>query len=257
VSRSRGRKTPVPNHSGAHYLRDGRVADELVRSAAPRPGQLVLDLGAGAGALTAPLAASGARVIAVERDPDRIAPLRDRFAEHEQVRVVHGDIRTVPLPNRPYLVVASVPFAVTTVLLHRLLDGSRLSGADLVVEWGPAKRLTAPRPRDPATAWWAVRYELSLMRRVPARCFAPRPSVDAAHLRIRPRRGVDKTLWTLLRAAYDEPRRPIGTLLRRHGMTRLGLERIGLPANTPAAELTTEQWFTLLEPTDSVGPEPQ
>lgn len=262
MSRSRGRKTsvrnhpvpnrPVPNHPGAHYLRSSRVAEELVRSAAPRPGQLVLDLGAGAGAVTGPLAASGARVIAVERDPGRIEPLRSRFAGHDRVSVVHGDIRSVPLPHRPYLVVASIPFAITTPLLRRLLDGSRLSGADLVVEWGLAKRLTAARPRDLATAWWAVRYELRLASRVPARCFAPPPSVDAAHLRIRPRSGLDRgaraTLWTLLGAAYSAPATPLGKLLRGvtpHGTAGRALAELGVPARAAAGDLTVDQWHAL------------
>src|SRR5262245_18815437 len=63
-----GRARPVPNHAGAHFLQDRGVAAELVRRAGVRPGDLVLDLGAGSGAITAPLAAAGARVLAIERD---------------------------------------------------------------------------------------------------------------------------------------------------------------------------------------------
>lgn len=132
-------------------------------------------------------------MIAVERDPRRVGSLTARFAGAD-VRVVHGDIRTVPLPRWPYRVVASIPFAISTVLLRRLLDPpvAPLLGADLVVEWGLARRLTQSRPRDLGVAWWAARYELRQGRRIPAGCFDPPPAVDAAHAAARgcrPRRG--------------------------------------------------------------------
>jgi 23S rRNA (adenine-N6)-dimethyltransferase len=149
----------------------------------------VLDLGAGYGAITAALAQAGARVIAVERDPRLVGRLERRFSEHPGVRVVEADLRVIPLPRREFLVVANPPFSATTALLRRLLGDRNvpLAGADLILAWGVAKWLTSSRPRDAETARWTARYEVRLVRRVTADSFAPPPSVDAAHVSIRPR----------------------------------------------------------------------
>ena len=170
-------------------LRDPAVVRALVRSAGLGPGDLVLDLGAGPGALTVALARTGARVIAVERDPRLVQRLARRTAGDAVVRVVEGDLRTVALPHRPFHVVANLPFATGTDLLRRLLDthdrGRPLRGADLLVEWGFARRLTTAPP-DRTTVGWHRRFRIDVARRVPARAFSPPPRVDAAHLVIRP-----------------------------------------------------------------------
>jgi len=255
-----GRARSAPNRAGAHFLRDRGVAAELVRRAGVGPGDLVLDLGAGDGAITVPLAAAGARVIAIERDARLTCRLERRFTAG-QVTVVHGDARQVPLPRRPYRVVASIPFAITAALLRRLLDDplSALAGADLLVEWGMARRLAAARPRDLATAWWVARFDLRLQRRVPAACFRPPPLVDAAHLSVRPRalagdpRG-QRLLRSLLRAAFAHPRQPMLAVARG---TRPGAQRshrslcrvlvvAGLDPTALAASPTGAQWQALV-----------
>ena len=161
----------------------------MVRASGAGAGDLVFDLGAGYGALTRPLARSGARVIAIELDPALAERLRRRFSGQPLVSVVEADLRTVPLPRQPFHVVASPPFALTTLLCRRLLgDRSiRLTGAELILEWGAAKWLASPRPRNREMARWAGRYEMRLVRRVPAASFSPPPGSDAAYLRIRPR----------------------------------------------------------------------
>ena len=187
---SLGRPRQSQNPPGAHFLTDRRLIDQLVRASGAGAGDLVLDLGAGYGALTGPLARAGARVIAIELDPGLAGRLRRRFCADPLVGVVEADLREVPLPRRPFSVVASPPFALTTVLCRRLLgDRSvRLTGAELIVEWGAAKWLSSREPRDRETARWAARYEMKLVRRVPAASFSPPPRSDAAYLRIRPRR---------------------------------------------------------------------
>jgi 23S rRNA (adenine-N6)-dimethyltransferase len=166
------------------------VVRGLVRSAGLGPDDLVLDLGAGPGVLTVALARTGARVIAVERDPRLARRLARRTAGDTAVRVVEGDLRSVPLPHRPFHVVANIPFATGTDLLRRLLDehhrGQALAGADLLVEWGFARRLAA-EPVDRTIARWQRRFRFDVARRVPAGAFSPAPRVDAAHLVIRRR----------------------------------------------------------------------
>jgi 23S rRNA (adenine-N6)-dimethyltransferase len=189
-SRSRPLPSSLPqNPAGAHFLTDRRLIAQLVRSSGARDGDLVFDFGAGYGAITAPLARTGARVIAIELDPALAQRLRRRFRADPLVGVVEADLRSVPLPRRPFRVVASPPFALTTFLCRRLLgDRSvRLEGAELILEWGAAKWLSDLPPRDREAARWASRYETRLVRRVAAESFSPPPRSDAAYVRIRPR----------------------------------------------------------------------
>lgn len=217
----------------------------------------MLDLGAGHGALTLPLAATGARVIAVERDPRLAARLRQRLTGRPEVTVVEADLREVPLPRREFLVVASIPFALTTALLRRLAGdpSTRLGGAELITAWGVARWLTAPVPRDAETAWWLARYQVSLTARVPPASFTPRPAVAAAHLSVRPRplaasREGQRLLRPLLRAAYRWPAAPADDLIRQAvpsvgGRARRLLARSGIEPGAPAAGLTAGEWHRL------------
>jgi len=241
----------MSNPSGVHFLRDRRVIVALVQPV--RPDELVVEFGAGPGVLTAALAGTRACVLAVERDAEFVARLGRRFADRPWVRVVRGDLRRVPLPSRPYRVVANLPFAVTTAALRRLLDPAPgvLVGADVLVEWGAARRLTAEKPRSAEVAWWAARYELRIARRVPAAAFSPAPRVDAAHLVIRPR-PVDpralRPLRLLLTAAYAEPAWPVHAVLgavvprrRAHRIAR----STGISPPTLAADLAPSDWAAL------------
>lgn len=145
----------------------------------------MLDIGAGTGAVTAPLLAAGAQVVAVELHPARHAALRARFPG-PQVRVVRADASDLRLPRRPFRVVANPPFAITTALLRRLLaPGSRLTAADLVVPSHIARRWSSGG--GPGAGRWQRYYAVTVGRRVPRRAFVPPAPADCATLRIRRR----------------------------------------------------------------------
>ena len=144
-----------------------------------RPGELVLDLGAGTGALTAPLVQAGARVVAVELHPGRAARLRERFAAEPGVRVVEADMTRLPLPSRPYRVVANPPYALRAQLLRRLTGPrSRMYAADVVLQRPVVKQVVA---RQNGQRGWTASVGL----RVPRWGFQPPPSVDSAVLVLR------------------------------------------------------------------------
>jgi len=156
-----------------------------VDAAGVKPGELVLDVGAGLGALTAPLVRAGAQVVAVELHPGRVDRLRRRFAD-ALVTVVRADATDLRLPSRPFRVVSSPPYNISTALLKRLLrPGSRLVSADLVLQRQVANRWA--RGDAPGANRWYRCYDSSIGLRLPRKAFTPPPHVDSAVLVLRKR----------------------------------------------------------------------
>jgi 23S rRNA (adenine-N6)-dimethyltransferase len=175
-----------PRRWGWHQL-DPDWAAHFVADARVPPHATVVDVGAGTGALTRPLVAAGARVIAVEWHPGRARLLRELFeSTNGMVVVVQCDASDLRLPRRPFRVVANPPFHVTGALLRRLLQpGSRLVSAHLLLQEQVVRRwVSSAAPGYPR---WSRTFALSSGARVPRRAFDPRPRVDARVLVIRRR----------------------------------------------------------------------
>lgn len=149
----------------------------MVAATGVRPGELVLDIGAGEGALTAHLVRAGARVVAVELNPRRVGVLRERFPG---ITVVHADAASIRLPGRPFRVVANPPYGISSSLLRTLLaPGSRLVAADLVLQRAVVRKYASGAAR---------RFSLTVGLTLPRRAFLPPPHVDSAVLVVRRRR---------------------------------------------------------------------
>jgi 23S rRNA (adenine-N6)-dimethyltransferase len=233
---------------GRHALRSRAFADELVREAGIGAGDLVLDLGAGAGLLTGAIRAARARVLAVELDPALATTVRTRFAGDPLVRVVEGDATRVPLPEEPFAVLANLPFAHGTAILRRLLDdpGVPLRQLDAIVEWGLAAKRTRVWPSTQLGCYWGAWFDLSVTRRIARSAFAPPPSVDAAILRAV--RRLDPLVpvaeapdyLALLRAGFSSEA-PLRRRLPRGLLHRLGHE-LGFAPDALARDLDARQW---------------
>lgn len=166
---------------GWHRLAEPWPA-RIVRAAGVRPGELVLDVGAGDGALTAALVAAGARVIALELHRARLARLRDRFTD-APVRVVRADASELLLPRRPFRVLANPPYAISVSVLRGLVSrDSRMYAADLVLPASYVAQMV--RGRVPGGGrGFAFRRGLY----VPRTAFRPPPPRDSAVLVVRRR----------------------------------------------------------------------
>jgi 23S rRNA (adenine-N6)-dimethyltransferase len=228
----------------------------VVAAAGVARSELVVEVGAGTGRLTAPLADAARSIVAIELDPRLAEGLRWRFAGHPRVSVVEGDALVVPFPEEPHRVAGNVPFHITTALLRNVLDdpGSSCFAADLIVQDGLARKRCALRPCTMLSLGWLPWWRLSIERLLPAGCFAPRPSVDAALLAARRREPAllpaesAAAYRALLRRAFDHADRPV-----RHtaapgaaAWKRLARDR-GLAYDARPRQLDVWDWVALFE----------
>ncbi|HET7654885.1 MAG TPA: rRNA adenine N-6-methyltransferase family protein [Acidimicrobiales bacterium] len=164
---------------GSHRL-DRRSIERLVDAACVTGSDFVVDAGAGDGRITALVRERGARVLAVELHPARVAALRRRFADDDGVIVVRADAGDLRLPRRPFVVVANPPFAITTALLRRLThSASALERAAIVVPTWQAARWAATRS--------SATFAFAHAGHVPRTAFTPPPPRDAAIVVVRRR----------------------------------------------------------------------
>jgi 23S rRNA (adenine-N6)-dimethyltransferase len=185
----------VPSRS-QNFFRSSVLVDRLLDASDIRSTDLVLDLGAGSGVISACLARRGCQVVAVEKDACLAERLRLRFAEVPNVQVRHSDILRMCLPNRPYKVFSNIPFDATSAIVSRLTHAAaeaegeaEAEAADmyLVVQREAAERFIGA----PWTTLQAVLlfpwFEASVVHTFRRTDFAPAPRVDVVMLRLRKR----------------------------------------------------------------------
>ena len=179
-------------------------AEQFVESADLHSGDLVLEVGAGSGAVTLALARRGLDVIALEVDPiwtEKLAGVARRFGG-SRIHVMRADVLTFPLPTRPFRVIGNLPFGATTAILRRLLQDPQagMQRADLIVQWDVARKRTAIPPETLLGTTWAPWWEFELGNRIPSTAFRPVPRVEAGHLVVR--RRAKPLLPPTMAAAY-------------------------------------------------------
>ncbi len=177
---------------GQNFLTDANLLDAIVRDAGVEPDTTVLEIGAGAGALTRALAKTAKRVVAYEIDPDLKPVLAQTLSGSENVEVVFRDFMREDLPRLEgelgqYRVVANLPYYITTPLLMKFVEEAESClGFCVMVQEEVAERFCA-QAGSPAygavSAAIARRGTCRMVRKVPRTMFTPRPNVDSAVVR--------------------------------------------------------------------------
>jgi 23S rRNA (adenine-N6)-dimethyltransferase len=223
-----------------------------VREAGIAPGDHVVDIGAGTGVITAALADAGATVTALEADRSLAATLGRRFGGRN-VRVVHADAGRWPWPADPFSVVSNLPFAGSGAILDRLLDPrGALVRADVVLEWGAARKRCEVWPSTARSVVAGAFFRLVVERRLAPACFEPPPSVDAAVLvaerRERPRvEPADAQEFAqFVRAGFAAPRLAVGlgAYLAPRRLRRLA-DALAFGRDAVARDLDARAWSAL------------
>ncbi|MEU0943016.1 ErmE/ErmH/ErmO/ErmR family 23S rRNA (adenine(2058)-N(6))-methyltransferase [Streptomyces canus] len=241
-----------------NFLTDPTAAARLARLAVPHPKpELVLEVGAGKGALTAPLAPRCGRLLAYEIDERLVPALDARFRSAPQVQVVAGDFLAARPPRTPFSVAGNVPFSRTAAIVDWCLRAPALTDATLLTQLEYARKRTGDYG-----SWTLLtvlswpRYEWRLVGRVGRYSFTPVPRVEAGIIRIERRSvpllagtaqqgwrrmvelgftGIGGSLHASLRRAH--PRRRVDVAFRHAGLDRGVL----------VGEVAPEAWLRLCE----------
>ena len=185
------RPTHISRVLSQNFLADRATAEYVARLAVPQGHHvpLLLEVGAGKGALTAKLAPHCHELHAHEIDPRLVPKLRTRFSTTPQVRVVAGDFMDTRPPRTPFAVAGNVPFSRTADIVDWCLRAPTLTDATLLTQLEYARKRTGDYG-----SWTLLtvrswpRYEWRLVGRVDRRRFSPVPRVDAGIVRIERRR---------------------------------------------------------------------
>ena len=236
---------------GQHFLTDGAVIDDIVKAIAPKPGQRMVEIGPGLGALTQPLLERLGHLVVVELDRDLASRLRLRqglsVVEADVLRVNFADLWKPPEVGRaadallgyPKLrVVGNLPYNISTpILFHLAAFADAIEDQHFMLQKEVVDRMVAD-PSTPSYGRLSVmlqwRYEMENLLPVPPGSFDPPPRVDSAVVRMKPRRDLvaldEKRLGEIVKTAFSQRRKmlrhTLGQWLLNNGIEdRFDLQR--------------------------------
>ena len=222
---------PYPSKRlGQHFLRDRRTIDRIIKALEPKPGETIVEIGPGTGALTSALVESGSRVIAVEFD-SKLAPLlSDRFAGSPNFRLVMADALETDfcaeiLPASSARLVANMPYNISTAILQRLIaQRACLKEMVLMLQREVVERVLAPAgttDRGYISVLVEAYCEAEKLFDVAPGAFRPPPKVwsSVMRLKFRPQIAIDvkdqELLWATVSAGFAQKRKTILNNLRQ------------------------------------------
>lgn len=245
---------------GQHFLVDAGVIDAIVGAIDPRPGQALVEIGPGLGAMTAPLLARCGALTVIELDRDLAARLRARAG----LTVVEADVLQVDFAAlareraQPLRVVGNLPYNISTPLLFHLLGAADcVRDQHFMLQKEVVDRITAgPGGRDYGrlTVMLQWRYAVEPLFDVPPQAFDPPPRVDSAILRMTPRADavpVDPVrLAEVVRAAFSQRRKrlrhTLGRWLDAQGAAAVA-ETQGFDLQRRAEEVPVAEYLALVQ----------
>ncbi len=202
---------------GQHFLVDGFVIESIVDCIEPQPGQALVEIGPGLGAMTDPLVQRCEHLTVVELDRDLATRLRKRA----ELTVVEADVLTVDFAalaaerGQPLRVVGNLPYNISTpILFHLMRFVQHVRDQHFMLQKEVVDRMVAsPCSKDYGrlSVMLQWRYEMDMALEVPPEAFDPPPRVDSAIVRMLPRTHplpVDAdVLKDMLAAAFSQRRK--------------------------------------------------
>ena len=247
---------------GQNFLQDDTALRKIVAAAEILPGESVLEIGPGVGSLTRYLALAATQVTAVELDRRLFPALEHVLAPYANVHLIQGDILKIQLEElaltKNYLVVANIPYNITSAILRHLLEASlRPRRVVLTIQREVAERVCA-EPGEMSLLALSVQVygQPSIATYIPAGAFYPAPKVDSAVLLVdildKPRVPFEQldTFFRLTKAGFSQKRKTLrnslsaGLRIKPIEAENL-LNEAGIDPKRRAETLSIEEWSNL------------
>ena len=226
-----------------NFLHDAHYVARIVAAIAPKPGDNVVEIGPGLGALTGELMAAAGRIRCVEIDRDLAARLRERFSP-EQITVIEGDALALDwnalgrAHGGGLRIVGNLPYHISTPLLFALVPAATLvQDQHFMLQREVVDRMVAaPGGRDYGrlSVTLQLRYRMTKLFDVPPGAFAPAPKVVSSVVRMQPRSDAElplidfESIERVVAAAFGQRRKTLrnalASLLDEAGIRDAGVD---------------------------------
>lgn len=242
-----------------NFLHDAHYIERIVEAIDPRPGERIVEIGPGLGALTALLVERAAPVTAVEIDRDLAARLRSRFPS-QLLTLIEGDalrldwVALATADARPLRIVGNLPYHISTPLLFALLPiADRVCDQHFMLQKEVVDRMVAePGGKDYGrlSVMLQFRYRLARLFTVPPGAFSPPPQVHSAIVRLVPKPEaelpqVDASVFQrVVSAAFSQRRKTLRNALAGL-LGEAAIADCGVDPGTRAERLSVEAFVAL------------
>lgn len=261
----------LKKHFGQHFLTDQDVISRIVHAIDPRPGQRLVEIGPGDGAMTLPLLDAAGRLTAIELDRDLHKPLLHRAAGHGELTLIGKDVLKVDFAaiavtpadastTSLLRVVGNLPYYLSSpILFHCLASLDVIEDMHFMLQREVVERAAAV-PGSKTYGRLSVMLQLvctvELLLMVPASAFRPPPKVESAVMRLRPRPVAERPqvdpvhLHAVVRAAFGQRRKTLNNALRSM-LDSDAIRRAGVDPRARAETLAPTDFIALTREYDA------
>ncbi len=255
---STGFREPAKKSLGQHFLHDRGVVDKLVMAIDPRPGDRIVEIGPGQGALTFPLLARHGALTAIEFDRDLLEPLTAAATSHGELTLINSDVMNVDFTDlaagTPFRLVGNLPYNLSSpILFHALDHAAVVRDMHFMLQKEVVDRMAAG-PGSKVYGRLSVMLQayctVTALFMVPPGAFRPPPKVDSAVVRLVPHPpaqvGIDdpRRFADIVRAAFGQRRKTLRNALSSV-CTAEEIVRAGIDPQSRAEQLAVSDFVAL------------
>lgn len=242
---------------GQHFLVDADVLEKIIEAGQVGLNETIVEIGPGVGILTKELVARSKDVTAIELDARMLPLIREyvNIPEGHILNVINSNALSVPFPEKPYKIVANIPYHITSPLLrHAFLEGPiRPTSLTLLIQREVAEKICDPNDAGMLTVIVALFGTPRIVCHVPPDCFLPPPKVDSSVLHIdcfaepKATPEIIDRVFMLTKHAFSQKRKMLRNTIPNLPGGEEAMKKADIDPTRRPQTLSIEEWIKLAE----------